>query len=99
MTVRIVWSPFAVADRDAIFTFIEIDSPAAAIEVDRRIELSINRLATFALSGRPGRVDGTRELIIPQTPYIVAYAVMADRIRILRILHGARIWPDELDQS
>lgn len=40
-------------------------------------------------------VELTLELVIPRTPYIAAYMVTADRIRILRILHGAQIWPFE----
>jgi plasmid stabilization system protein ParE len=45
--------------------------------------------------GRPGRVPGTRELVVPRTPYIVAYAVLSsDSIRILGVRHGARRWPE-----
>ena len=93
---RIVWAQHAAADREAIFSYIEIESPAAAISVDRRIKRSVYRLADFPESGRPGRVEGTRESVVPKTPFIIAYAVEAERIRVLRILHGARIWPDEL---
>ncbi|TJV25813.1 MAG: type II toxin-antitoxin system mRNA interferase toxin, RelE/StbE family, partial [Mesorhizobium sp.] len=45
---------------------------------------------------RPGRIAGTRELVVARTPYIAAYAVVADTVRILRILHGAQMWPDEI---
>ena len=48
---------------------------------------------------RPGRVAGTRELVITGTPYVAAYAVTAETIRILRVLHGAQRWPDELPQG
>ena len=44
--------------------------------------------------GRAGRVPGTRELVIPQTPYIVPYRVQGEVIQILRVYHGARRWPD-----
>jgi toxin ParE1/3/4 len=44
--------------------------------------------------GRPGRVPGTRELVIPNTPFIVPYRVVGNTIQVLRILHGARPWPD-----
>jgi plasmid stabilization system protein ParE len=50
----------------------------------------------FAELGRPGRVDGTRKLVIQRTPYIAAYRVAGNTIRILRVLHGAQIWPEEL---
>ncbi len=44
--------------------------------------------------GRPGRVKGTRELVVTRTPYIVAYRLKRQSIQILRVLHGARLWPE-----
>ncbi|NJL50366.1 MAG: type II toxin-antitoxin system RelE/ParE family toxin [Bacteroidales bacterium] len=97
--MKLVWSAFAVADRDGIFTHIEADNPRAAIVVDERIAAAARRLVDFPESGRPGRVAGTRELVITGTPYIAAYAVTAEAIRILRVLHGAQRWPNELPQG
>lgn len=91
--MRLVWAQYALDDRDAIFSYIESENPNAAVHVDEEIARAVRRLLDFPESGRPGRVEGTRELVIPRTPYIVAYMLMADRIRILRILHGAQIWP------
>ena len=51
---------------------------------------------TFPEIGRPGRIDGTAELIIQRTPYIASYRIAGKTIRILRVLHGAQIWPQEL---
>jgi hypothetical protein len=51
--------------------------------------------STFLTAAGPGRIDGTRELVIPRTPYVAAYLVDADTVRILRVLHGAQMWPDE----
>ncbi len=96
--MRLVWSPFALADRDEIFNYIEADSPKAAAEIDERIASAVRRLLLFPESGRPGRVVGTRELVVPRTPYIAVYAVMGDRVRILRVLHGARMWPEDMDE-
>lgn len=97
--MRLVWSAFALADREGIFIHIEADNPSAAIAIDERIAAAARRLVDFPESGRPGRVSGTRELIINGTPYIAAYVVTAERIRILRVLHGAQRWPDELPQE
>ena len=47
--------------------------------------------------GRPGRIEGTRELIIQQTPYIAAYRIERNSVRILRVLHGAQRWPDAME--
>ena len=97
--MKLVWSAFALADRDGIFTHIEADNPRAASAVDERIATAARRLVDFPESGRPGRVAGTRELVITGTPYVAAYAVTAETIRILRVLHGAQRWPDELPQG
>jgi toxin ParE1/3/4 len=49
--------------------------------------------------GRKGRIEGTRELVISRTPYIAAYRIVDENIRILRILHGAQQWPEEMADS
>ena len=54
--------------------------------------------ATFQ-SGRPGRVAGTRELVVTGTPYVAAYQVTRETVRILRVLHGAQQWPDDLSDG
>jgi addiction module RelE/StbE family toxin len=94
--MRLEWSVFAQADREAIFDYIEADSPQAAVTVDDRIREHVEKLAEFPEMGRPGRVEGTRELVIHRTPYIAAYRIAGNTIRILRVLHGAQMWPEEL---
>lgn len=94
--MRLTWSALAIADRMAIFDFIVQENPAAAIRIDTKIEAGIRQLLQFPESGRTGRVPGTRELVITGTPYIAAYSVLSDRIRVLRVLHGAQVWPDSL---
>jgi toxin ParE1/3/4 len=96
--MRLVWSPFALADRDEIFSYIEAENPKAAAEIDERTAFAVRRLLRFPESGRPGRVAGTRELVVPRTPYIAVYAVIADKIRVLRVPHGARMWPEDMDE-
>jgi len=89
------WSEFAISDRNRIFDYIEADSPQAAVIVDDRIERAVESLARYPEKGRPGRVDGTRELVIGRTPFIAAYCVIGKAVRILRVLHGAQRWPDD----
>lgn len=95
--MRIVWSLFAIEDREAIFTYIESDSPRTAARIDDLIESQVELLATTPEIGRPGRVTGTRELVIQRTPYIAAYQVEGKVVRVLRVLHGAQLWPDEME--
>ncbi len=97
--MRVEWSIFAQTDRDAIFDYIEEDSPRAAITVDDRIRAQVGGLARYPESGRPGRVAGTRELVIHRTPYIAAYRIDGDTVRILRVLHGAQQWPDDMSEE
>ncbi len=96
--MKLLWSAFAMSDRDAIFTAIESRNPRAAVAVDEQIEAAAGRLAQFPQSGRPGRVPGTRELVIRRTRYVAAYTVTADAVRILRVLHGARLWPESFSE-
>lgn len=91
--MRLVWGKWARADRLAIFDYLEERDPAAAADMDDAIRAATYLLRDFPNMGRPGRVDGTRELVVIGTPYIVAYVVLEDRIRLLRVLHGARAWP------
>jgi toxin ParE1/3/4 len=97
--VNLTWSAFALSDRDAIFTYIEADNPSAAVVVDERIVAAARRLVDFPASGRIGRIAGTRELVINGTPYVAAYAVTGATVRILRVLHSAQEWPEDLPSS
>ena len=94
--MKLLWSAFALSDRDRIFAYIEAENPDAAIAVDERIAAAVRRLKEFPESGKLGRVPGTRELVIPGTPYVAAYVTTTSRVRILRVLHGAQQWPDQL---
>ncbi len=94
--MKLEWSRLALADRDEIFDYIEADSPRAAVEMDELISERIQRLLDFPESGRVGRVEGTREVVIIRTPYVAAYTVLEGAVRILRILHGARVWPEDM---
>lgn len=79
-----------------IHEYISKHNPAAAARMVRRIRALVERLATSPGLGRPGRVTGTRELVIVGTPYIVPYRVKADVIQVITVLHGAQRWPDRL---
>ena len=93
--MRLVWSAFSLSDRAEIYEFIESENPHNAVLVDKRIAESAEFLLDFPDSGRIGRIAGTRELVILRTPYVAAYTFTGDTIRILRVLHGAQLWPGE----
>ena len=97
--MRLEWSVFALDDRNAIFDHIEVDSPQAAVAVDDRIEEQVELLLQFPEMGRPGRIEGTRELVIEHTPYVAAYRITGEIIRVLRVLHGAQQWPEDMPNT
>lgn len=78
---------------EEIIDDIAQDRPIAAQKVVERIQRSIAYLTDHPLLGRQGRVPGTRELVVPGTPFILPYRVKDEIIEILHVLHAARRWP------
>ncbi|MBM2812221.1 MAG: hypothetical protein HW416_2980 [Chloroflexi bacterium] len=95
--MRVVWPDQAEADLDALSDYLLDRDAGAALRVYTAIRDRVALLAEYPALGRPGRVDGTRELVVAQTPYIVPYSVdrRTESVIILRVLHGARRWPDD----
>jgi toxin ParE1/3/4 len=91
--VIVRWLKTARNNRFEQLDYIAADNPTAAARVDEEIERQTDLLAQFPKMGREGRVNGTRELVINRSPYIVVYRVKEDRIEIIRLLHGAQRWP------
>lgn len=95
--MRLRWTRLAERDLDQIAAYIGQDSPAAAARVILElIDQVESLLVKHPGIGRPGRVIGTRELIIGGLPYIVPYRVRDRDIEILRVLHTSRRWPVDL---
>ncbi len=95
--MNILWSPEAIEDLTFLRSYIAEDDPAAARKVVLHIIHSVQQLLPDnPQMGRPGRVPGTRELVIPKTPFIVPYRLQRNVIQILRVYHGARRWPETL---
>lgn len=91
--MKLVWLPRAIANRDAQLERIALDNVTAAIEQGDRIEQQISQLIAHPELGRAGRQQGTRELVVNRTPFIVIYRIKSKRIELMRILHGAQQWP------
>jgi len=94
--MRVKWLQAALDNLDAEAEYIAADNPKAARSVVSTIVNAIGHLAKHPNLGRPGRVNGTRELIVPTTPYIVPYRMRGNQIEILRVFHSSRKWPKRL---
>jgi addiction module RelE/StbE family toxin len=92
--MRLIWTRRALRDIDDLRTYIGQDNPAAARGQALHILSAVERLTRFPDSGRPGRVAGTRELVVGQTPFLVAYRARGDAVEVLAVLHGRRRWPN-----
>jgi toxin ParE1/3/4 len=93
----IEWTEKATRQLDQAHDYIALsNSEEVATRITLQIVSSVQRLAAFPMSGRAGRVAGTRELAIAHTPFIAAYTIQKTRIVILAIYHGAQRWPEEL---
>ena len=91
----IVWTDQALRQLDQAHDYIAItNSHDVALNVTIRIITQVQQLNTFPMSGRTGRVAGTRELIIGGTPFIAVYSIAEERIVILAVYHSARQWPE-----
>jgi toxin ParE1/3/4 len=84
--VRVRWLRVALANLDAEAE----DNPAAAGRVVQKILRAVDLLQQYPALGRAGRVAGTRELVVAETPYIIPYRVQGDAVEILRVFHAAR---------
>jgi toxin ParE1/3/4 len=93
--VRVKWLRTALANLNDEAEYISQDSPAAAARTVAAILDAVDLLKKYPASGRPGRVPGTRELVVRGTPYIVPYRVRGDTVELLRVFHGARKWPNK----
>ena len=94
--MTIVWSARAVRHLARLRAYIAKDKPDAARQVAATILASVELLAEQPGLGRAGRVPGTRELVVPGTPYLVPYRVRDDRLEIVAVLHGRQRWPEKL---
>ncbi len=91
--MRLRWTPAAAGDLESINDYLTQHLPTFAQSTIREIYQAILSLRSIPNRGRPGREEGTRELVLPRLPYIVVYRVREDDIEILHIYHGAQQRP------
>lgn len=94
--MKLVWTRLALADLESAYDYTAEERPSAAVRMIERIEKAVESIGRHPEIGRPGRVNGTRELIVSGTPFIIPYRVKAKRLEILAVIHSARLWPDQL---
>lgn len=92
--MRIAWTIGAERDREHIFDHIAADNPRAALRMDERFSAAAAGLEGWPGKGQPGRVPGTRELLVHER-YFLIYETndAAQEINILAVLHTSRQWP------
>lgn len=91
--MQVVWSRQAVRNLSGLRRFIAEHNPEAASGVAARIIEAVDALAAMPNTGRPGRVLGTRELVIRGTPCVLPYRVTGGRLEIITVLHTSQKWP------
>jgi len=87
--MTVVWLPRAVEQLLSIIDYIGEDNPSAAIELARTIRAKADTLSAYPNRYRPGRVAGTRELVVMPN-YIVVYRVAGKQVEILRVRHARK---------
>ena len=93
--MRVKWLRGALRNFHQAVDFIAQDNFTAASGVAEIIWDTATRLEQHPHIGRPGRLKGTRELIVPRLPYVIRYRIKAETVEILRIHHMSQRWPEE----
>ncbi|WP_087455009.1 type II toxin-antitoxin system RelE/ParE family toxin [Acidithiobacillus ferrivorans] len=75
----VIWTPRASAEYLSAVRYIAEERPAIAIEQGDLVRQAAGRLADYPRLGRPGRRRGTRELVVPGTPFIVGIFAQTDK--------------------
>lgn len=91
--MTVVWSPQAVEHLTHLRSYIARDNPKAANRVATALLNAVELLAELPNLGRPGRVAGTRELVVPGTPYVIPYRIRGDRLEVIAVFQGRQKWP------
>lgn len=91
--MRLEWARPAIRDLREAGEFIASENPEAAGRMAARVREAVEHLPEQPNLGRPGRVPGTRELVVTGTPFLVVYRVRGAAVQVLRLLHHARKWP------
>jgi toxin ParE1/3/4 len=92
--MRVKWLRKALQNLDDEASYIAADDAAAARLVVSRVVAAAEELANQPGLGRPGRVPGTRELVVRKTRYVIPYRIRGETVEILRVFHASRRLPE-----
>jgi addiction module RelE/StbE family toxin len=93
--LKVRWTRPALVDFIEAQTFIGRHDPTAAQQIARRLWEAVEGLKDHPQIGRPGHAAGTRERVVPRTPYLIVYRVANETVDILRLWHGRRNWQSD----
>lgn len=96
--MRVKWLRRALANLNEEAAHIAQDSPQSTAAFVAHLIEATGMLAAHPHMGRPGRVPGTRELVVTRFPYILPYCVRGEAVEILRVFHTARKWPQRFSR-
>ncbi|NDU86567.1 MAG: type II toxin-antitoxin system RelE/ParE family toxin [Ferrovum sp.] len=94
--MQVKWLRRALENPDEEAAYIATDNPRIAAEFVVHMRASTAMLADQPDMGRPGRVEGTRELIVTRFSYILPYRVRGGIVEVLRVFHTSRKWPERM---
>ncbi len=90
--MKVEWTHPALADLIEAQIYIAQENPQAAEKIAQRVWEASHHLVDNPEIGRSGHVDGTRELVVGQTPYLIVYRVRNNQVEILRVWHARQNW-------
>jgi toxin ParE1/3/4 len=93
--MRVRWLQKAIRNLDAEADYIAEENVTAAAKMFVYVKAKVDELSNFPSLGRPGRVPGTRELVIDRYTYVVPYRVVGDELHVLRVFHTRRKPPNK----
>lgn len=90
--LEVVWEPDAADQLAEIIEYIAQRNCAAADRLERQFHDKLEVASKMPRIGRPGRVDGTREIVVHPN-YLAIYQVTDDAIDVVRVLHARQRYP------
>ncbi len=92
--MQVKWLHRALRNLEQARNYVFPANPTAAQELIIKIQNAANQLENYPFMGKSGRVEGTKELIISNSPYILIYRVKDESVEIIRILHTSKRYPE-----